>query len=166
MNQTDRTPAARRSFLRGVVQTAAAAAGALLLHPAPASAAVAPAPAGQAEPIPLRPEPFHIHVAGGYHEKFRIPDTAEYLALRRRFTDSLSREQLDLYFTLDKIDGARRSNETDQHVEELARHLPQLAPAIRCVAWHVMEAKYSDYGVCCAHPWEPVDEDDDEDAPA
>ena len=156
MNTTDRTPAARRSFLRGAIQTAAAAAGALFLQPAPVSAVVAPAPPGQAEPTPIRPEPAHIHLPGGVHEKFRIPDTAEYLALSRRFVDSLTPEQWRLHSELDRIDGARRDAETDQYVEELARHFPQLAPAIRCVAWHVMEAKFSDYGVCCAHPWEAV----------
>ena len=46
MTDQHRTPTPRRSFLRGVVQTAAAAAGALFLHPTPASAVVAPAPPG------------------------------------------------------------------------------------------------------------------------
>ena len=156
MNEQNRTTDARRSFLRGILQTAAAAAGALFLSPPPASAVVAPAPAGQLEPTPIRPEPAHIHLPGGYHEKFRIPDTAEYLALSRRFVDSLTPEQWRLHSELDRIDGARRDAETDQYVEELARHFPQLAPAIRCVACHVMEAKFSDYGVCCAHPWEDV----------
>ena len=93
MNEQNRTTDARRSFLRGILQTAAAAAGALFLSPPPASAVVAPAPPGQAEPTPIRPEPAHIHLPGGYHEKFRIPDTAEYTALYDRFRDSLSPEQ-------------------------------------------------------------------------
>ena len=154
MTDQHRTPAARRSFLRGLIQTAAAAAGALFLHPATVSAVVAPAPPGQLEPTPLRPEPAHIHLPGGYHEKFRIPDTAERTALWYRFRDSLSEEQWRMYFDLEKIDGARRSNETDQYVEELARHFPQLAPAIRCVANHLWEQELADRGVCCAHPWE------------
>ena len=156
MTDTDRIPAARRSFLRGIVQTAAGAAGALFLSPPPVSAVVAPAPPGQAEPTPIRPEPAHIHVAGGYHDKFRIPDTAEYLALSNRFRDSLSPEQWRMYFDLEKIDGAREVAESDQFVEELARHFPQLAPAIRCVASHVWEQKLGDRGTCCAHPWEDV----------
>ena len=156
MTDSDRTPSARRSFLRGIVQTAAAVVGALVLHPPTVSAVVAPAPPGQAELTPIRPEPAHIHLPGGYHEKFRIPDTAGYTALWNRFRDSLSAEQWRLYSELERIDGARHIAESDAYVEELARHFPQLAPAIRCVAWHVMEAKLSDYGVCCAHPWEDV----------
>ena len=46
------------------------------------------------------------------------------------------------------------SAKSDQFVEELARHFPQLAPAIRCVAWHLWEQKLADRGVCCAQPWE------------
>ena len=149
MTDTDRTPAARRSFLRGIIQTAAAAAGALVLHPTTAEAGVGPAPPGQAEPTPIRPEPAHIHVAGGYHEKFRIPDTAEYL-------DSLGAEQWQMYEELDRIDGARHIAESDAYVEELARHFPQLAPAIRCVAYHVVEERLDDYGTCCAPPWEEL----------
>ena len=113
MTDTDRTPAARRSFLRGLIQTAAAAAGALFLHPAPVSAVVAPAPPGQLKPTPIRPEPTHIHVAGGYHEKFRIADMAEYTALWDRFRDSLSPEQWRMYSELDRIDGARHIAESD-----------------------------------------------------
>ena len=154
MTDTDRTPAARRSFLRGLIQTAAAAAGALFLHPAPASAVVAPSPPGQAEPTPIRPEPVHVHVAGGYHEKFRIPDIAERIGLYRRFRDSLSPEQWRMYFDLERFDGAREVAESDQFVEELARHFPQLAPAIRCVASHVWEQKLDDRGTCCGHAWE------------
>ena len=52
MTNTDRTPAARRSFLRGLVQTAAAAAGALFLHPSPASAVLATAPAAPTPTLP------------------------------------------------------------------------------------------------------------------
>ena len=156
MNDQNRTPAARRSFLRGLIQTAAAAAGALFLHPAPVSAVVAPAPPGQLKPTPIRPEPTHIHVAGGYDEKFRIADMAEYTALWDRFRDSLSPEQWRLYSELDRIDGARHIRESDIYVEELARHFPHLAPAIRCVAWHLWEQKLADRGVCCAHPWEDV----------
>ena len=162
MNDTNGAPElARRGFLGHVIRTAAAVAGALFLQPAPASAVVAPAPPGQAEPTPIRPEPAHIHVAGGYHEKFRIPDTAEYLALSNRFRDSLSEEQWRMYFDLEKIDGARHIRESDIYVEELARHFPHLAPAIRCVAWHLWEQKLADRGVCCAHPWAEADDEDD-----
>ena len=107
-----------------------------------------------AEPIRLRSEPARVHLAGGLHEKFRIPDSAEYLALARRYVDSLSPEQRRMHFDLERINGARETAETDAFVEELCRHMPLMAPAIRCVAYHVVEERLDDYGTCCAHPWE------------
>ena len=106
MHDTQRTPdPARRGFLRGAVQSAVAAAAALFLHPAPAAAVVAPARPDQTAPIPLRPEPAHIHAAGGLHEKFRIPESDGYLTLLRRFGDSLTAEQREMYSELDVISG-------------------------------------------------------------
>ena len=157
MTDTQRTPGhARRGFLRGAVQSAVAGVAALFLHPAPAVAVVAPA-RPVSEPIPLRPEPAHIHPAGGLHEKFRVPDSAEYLALSRRFTDSLNDEQRRMHFDLDRIAGARHTAESDAFVEELCRHMLLMAPAIRCVANHLWEQKLADQGTCCAHPWEEPD---------
>ena len=85
-----------------------------------------------------------------------FPDSPERTALWRRFRDSLSPEQWAMYFELERIDGARHTAESDAFVEELARHFPQLAPAIRCVANHLWEQKLADRGTCCAHPWEDV----------
>ena len=157
MNTTDRTPTARRSFLRGVIQTAAAAAGALFLQPASASAVVAPVPAGQLEPTPIRPEPAHIHLPGGMHEKFRGDDDLfEEGGLEDRIEAMLPPEGRGLVIEYSDRRTTSLVNEQDRFVEELARHFPQLAPAIGCVAYHVNEGRLDDDGVCCAHPWEDV----------
>ena len=103
---------------------------------------------------PIRPARVHVHLAGVLPEKFRIPHDAEYFALSRHFRDSLSREQWDMSFKLDVLDGNRHTAETDAYVEELCRPMPLMAPAIRCVAWHLIEQKLADRGTCCAHPWE------------
>ena len=85
-----------------------------------------------------------------------FPDSPERTALWHRFRDSLTPEQWRMYFDLERIDGERHTAESDAFVEELARHFPQLAPAIRCVANHLWEQKLADRGTCCAHPWEGV----------
>ena len=85
-----------------------------------------------------------------------FPDSPERTALWQRFRDSLTPEQWRMYFDLERIDGNRHIDETDAFVEELCRHMPLLAPAIRCVAWHLLEQKLADRGTCCEHPWEAV----------
>ena len=138
-------------------RTAAAVTGALFLQPAPASAAVTPSPLGSAKPTPLRPAPTHVHLPGGMREKFRLDrDLADEIALEDRLVVTLTAEQRRIFFDHDARRGASVTREQDRFVEELARHFPQLAPAIRCVAYHVTEERLGDEGTCCAHPWEDV----------
>ena len=153
MNDTNGTPElARRGFLGHVARTAAAVSGALFLHPASVAVAspVRPAEAtpmtmvGQTVPVPT------VHPAECFHAKYASGvDRAEFMRLSREFQRELTREQWTKHDRLVNMEGDLSMDAEDQFVDELCRHFPGLAPAIRYVAYHLGEQRLTDIGVCC-----------------
>ena len=155
MNDTNGTPElARRGFLGHVARTAAAITGALFLQPAPASAAVAsPArPAGltpmrtvgQAAPVPT------VHPAECFHAKYASgADRSEFMRLSAEFRSELTHEQWSKHDRLISMEGNLSIDAEDEFVDELCRHFPGLAPAIRAVVYHLGEQSLDDIGTCC-----------------
>ena len=69
----------------------------------------------------------------------------------RALRDKLNEEQSRLLFEIDFHSGDSWMAEQDRFVDELCRHLPGLAPAIRAVAWHHLDQQCkADVGRCCA----------------
>ncbi len=153
MNDTERTPElARRGFLGHVARTAAAITGALVLHPASAAVASPTRPAdltpmralGQATPVPT------VHPAECFHAKYASgTDRAEFLRLSAEFQGELTHEQWRTHDRLISMEGNLSVDAEDQFVDELCRHFPGLAPAIRAVAYHLGEQRLTDIGACC-----------------
>jgi hypothetical protein len=137
----------RRNALSKIGIGAAAAGGATALIGSQ-SAAAAGADSG-----PMMVNVTHIHHAG--LSKFRrAEDTRLQEQLWSELKATLSPEQLALALALDDVQCRCRDHETDDYVEDLARHFPAWAPAIRCVAWHVCERDMSgEPRTCCEHKW-------------
>ena len=155
MNNTNGTPElARRGFVGHVVRTAAAITGALFLQPTPASAAVA-SPTRPPEPIAMRtlgqatPAPT-VHPAECFHQKYASgADRSEFMRLSDELRRELTHEQWVKHDRLVDMEGNLSIDEEDQFVDELCRHFPGMAPAIRAVAYHLGEQRLADIGVCC-----------------
>ena len=152
MNDQNRTPAARRSFLRGLIQTAAAATGALFLHPATAAVASPVCPAeltpmrtvGQAAPVAT------VYLAECFHAKYASGvDRSEFMRLSAEFQRELTHEQWSTHDRLISMEGNLSIDAEDQFVDELCRHFPGMAPAIRAVAYHLCEQRLDERGACC-----------------
>ena len=74
-------------------------------------------------------------------------DEEDRLARRRRA--ELTEEQWEMHERLAQLDAAARHAEEDRLLEEMARHLPGVAPAIRAVTAHLIEQRAADVGSCC-----------------
>jgi hypothetical protein len=150
MDQTDlngRVP--RRLALKGAGVMAAALA-------LPAAAAIAPTAeaSGEAE---------IVHSMGCYHRVWSRPaDRDELDRLQAAFdaTDPTDEQRL-LNSRLQDAVGERIDGEYERFIAELARHLPGVAPAIRLVAYHVVETRPADAGTCCEPPADACNEDCD-----
>lgn len=87
-----------------------------------------------------------------FHDKFReAADTDRYTRAVKALHAVLDEEQRALLRTVDRHSGDGWTAEQDRFVDELCRHFPGLAPAIRAVAWHHLDQQDpSDVGECCA----------------
>jgi hypothetical protein len=63
----------------------------------------------------------------------------EYDELRARFHATLTEEQRGMDNRLSDLHGDYWMSEQDYFVDEMCWHFPGLAPAIRSIAWHVIE---------------------------
>jgi hypothetical protein len=124
----------------------------------PILAAALALPLGNAAAEATEPaEPEIVHPAMCFHDKYRSPVTAhEYIEAEHRFSAMLSPAQYSAWRELENLHFEHRVSEEDSFIDELCRHFPGLAPAIRAVAYHVMDTRFVDRGSCCDD-----DEDDD-----
>ena len=122
-----------------------AAAGAAL-----AAAAVA-LPAAVTHAAEQVPADVTGHTGECFHKVYkRQVDRSGLDALNERFMASLTDEQRRMYLDISSDDGNGWCDEQAAFVEEVARHFPGLAPAIRAVAYHhLFEQRLDERGVCC-----------------
>jgi hypothetical protein len=69
-----------------------------------------------------------------------------------RLKATLTPEQRQLWLEADSERGDAACDREVFLFEELARHLPAVAPAIRALSGHIFEQKLSDVGKCCELP--------------
>lgn len=67
-----------------------------------------------------------------------------------RLRASLTTDQWRLFLEADSETSAKQCEHEEILIEELARHLPGLAPAIRVIGQHFFQQKLAERGVCCA----------------
>ena len=76
--------------------------------------------------------------------------SAELEAAWDTFYRSLSAQQQARYCEFEAAETAYWCDARDRFVEELARHLPGLAPVLRALAYHHLYGQHDDkLGVCC-----------------
>jgi hypothetical protein len=138
VTQTDlNARVSRRHAMKGAGVLAAA----LAVPTAAAAAPVAEASDG----------PEIVHSMGCYHRVWSRPaDYAELHRLQAAFdATGPTGEQRLLNSRIQDVLGEVFDEEYDRFIAELARHLPGVAPAVRLLAFHVIEAKSDDVGECC-----------------
>jgi hypothetical protein len=101
--------------------------------------------------LAANPAPPACHPLLCFHDKYRNPeDSKEYGEIYDALRATLNAEQRELLFKLDSASGNDWIVEQDRFVDELVRHFPGLAPAIRAVAWHHLNDQLpADAGACC-----------------
>jgi hypothetical protein len=103
-------------------------------------------------------DPEIVHPAMCFHDKYAVPcDRPAWLNAMAELRTQLTPEQWALHCQISDMEVVHRGYEHDLFIEELCRHFPGLAPAIRAVAYHVDDTRFSEMGSCCHY-----DEDDDE----
>jgi hypothetical protein len=124
-----------------------------------AAAALASLPSGNAEgsaaliQLAAAPAPPACHPLFCFHDKYRLDPAVkeEYRRLDDELRAQLTHEQWVLHNGVVTLATDAWVEEQDRFVDELCRHFPGLAPAIRAVAWHVIEERRDeDVGVCCS----------------
>jgi hypothetical protein len=111
-----------------------------------AAALTAPAAAVLAPAIAEASEEEIVHTTGCFHRKYSRPGDRDELDRLRAAFDATgpTEEQRSLHIEMQDKLGEVLDEEYDRFVEGLERHLPGLAPAIRLVAYHVIEAGFRD----------------------
>src|SRR6266511_399957 len=95
-------------------------------------------------------DPKVVHPVMCFHDKFRVQvDHEEYERLANELRAMLTREQWLAQKELVDLTTAAMCDEQDRFVDELCRHFPGLGPAIRAVAYHVIETPPAEQGTCC-----------------
>jgi hypothetical protein len=74
---------------------------------------------------------------------------AEEDRLARRLRAELTEGQWEMHERLLELNATALHEDEDRRVEELARHLPGAAPAIRVLAEHLISQDAADVGACC-----------------
>jgi hypothetical protein len=96
-------------------------------------------------------EPEVVHTMGCFHRVWARPADREELDRLQAAFDATgpSEEQRRLNTRIQDALGEVFDEEYDRFIAERARHLPAAGPAIRLLAFHVIEAKLDDVGACC-----------------
>ncbi len=97
-------------------------------------------PAAPADPLAR----ISLELLAEYRTAAEVRDAAE-----RALAEHLSPTAVALERTLSDAVADMHGAENDFHVAELCRHLPGLAPAIRLVWAHVIDARLDQVGICC-----------------
>jgi hypothetical protein len=93
--------------------------------------------------------PLHAVPPTNFRVKFTNPESrARIAALDEQFKATLTPAQMTMYLEVSTEDFNEAMDDFYEMIGELQRHLPMLAPAISCVAFHVCEAAPTDRGTC------------------
>ena len=82
----------------------------------------------------------------------RAPANAEEDRLARQLRAELTEEQWEMHERLVELNAVALHEDEDRRVEEMARHLPGVAPAIRVLGEHLISQGSAEVGSCCAGP--------------
>ncbi len=81
---------------------------------------------------------------------------AKVRALEERFRATVHPDIWKMHVEIDELEAEARFESMMLHVEELCRHLPGLAPALRLTWTHIIDTRTENVGRCCTTwPIEP-----------
>lgn len=79
--------------------------------------------------------------------------TAERHRIVSEFKEALPSHLQTMFLDVQDFDAEEHCHYDDQVIDELVRHLPGVAPAIRTLYGHINEQRLSDVGNCCTGRW-------------
>jgi hypothetical protein len=100
----------------------------------------------------MRPRRSSDEGATMLHDDDKMARRAEEDQLDRRLRAELTEGQWQMHERLLELNATALHEDEDLRLEELARHLPGVAPAIRVLAEHLIEQRAADVGSCCTAP--------------